>query len=165
MVLQETPPQVRPLVPHQGLQSGLVLHSPAPTRSPSLTLEPLPHPTPTPRSPLSWSPCLNWSWSLLVWLPWNSWPSTSLLPSGRSSLAQPLGEAQQLTGLAGKGGSEGCPGCRCGGPHSQGLEVPCPLLLLPPPQETLPEAHTPLHAGSAGEKQLLRSHLTQQPVW
>ena len=104
---------------------------PAPTWSPSLTLEPIPHPTPTPRSPLSWSPCLNWSWSLLVWLPWNSWPSTSLLPSGRSSLAQPLGEAQQLTGLAGKGGSEGCPGCCCGGPHSQGLEVPCPLLLHP----------------------------------
>ena len=30
MVLQETPPQVRPLVLHQGLQSGLVLCSPPP---------------------------------------------------------------------------------------------------------------------------------------
>lgn len=82
MVLQETPPQVRPLVPHRGLQSGLVLRSPPPPPhgahpspwNPSLT------PPPPPRSPLSWSPCLNWSWSLLVWLPWNSWPSTSLLP-------------------------------------------------------------------------------------
>lgn len=36
---------------------------------------------------------------------------------------------------------------------SQGLQVACPL--LPAPQEALPEAHIPLHAGSVGEKEPL----------
>lgn len=39
MALQETPPQVRPLVPHQGLQSGL----PLPPTCPTLGAQPLPH--------------------------------------------------------------------------------------------------------------------------
>lgn len=45
------------------------------------------------------------------------------------------------------------------------LEVQAMVLQETPPQEAIPEAHTPLHAGSAGEKQPLRGHCTQQTLW
>lgn len=66
MTLQETPPQVRELHLHHRLPLHGKLRMTASfqthgSRKPdSLT---------SPRSPLSWSPYLNWSWSFLVWLP------------------------------------------------------------------------------------------------
>lgn len=36
---------------------------------------------------------------------------------------------------------------------------------LTPYQEAIPEAHTCLHAGSAGEKQPLGVHWPLQPLW
>lgn len=96
MVLQETPSGETPSTPPgPAVWSCPLFPTPSPTWSSS--------PHPTPRSPLSWSPCLNWSWSLLVWLLLEQLAQHIAAAIRKVFLAQPLGEAHQLRGWQGRG--------------------------------------------------------------